>query len=102
MAKTKVFFSFRLRARLLVWKQAGQLSISTEKKRHALRISFPLATATIGDNAAGIAEKLAAEWKTAAALRAAEQEAAAVMQRPSAPNTLSTQTSGVKNTAEGK
>ncbi|MGH8135278.1 MAG: hypothetical protein ACRER4_02935 [Steroidobacteraceae bacterium] len=49
-----------------------------------------------------IAEKLAVEWNAAAASRAAELEAEAVMQRLSAPNTLSTQTSGVKNTAEGK
>ena len=49
-----------------------------------------------------IAEKLAVEWKAAAALRAAEQEAGAVMKRLNAPNTLSTQTFGVKNTADGR
>ena len=49
-----------------------------------------------------IAERLAVEWNAAAALRAAELEAEAVMKRLSAPNTLSTQTSGVKNTAGGK
>ena len=49
-----------------------------------------------------IAEKLAVEWNAAATLRAAEQKAEAVMKRLSAPNTLSTQTSGVENTAGRK
>ena len=49
-----------------------------------------------------IAEKLAVEWKAAAALRVAEQEAEAVIKRLSVPNTFSTQTSGAQSTAGGK
>ena len=49
-----------------------------------------------------IAEKLPVEWKAAAALRVAEQEAEAVMKRLSVPNTFSTQTSGAQSTGGGK
>ncbi len=49
-----------------------------------------------------IAEKLAVEWNAAAALRAAEQEAEAVMKRLSVPNTLSAQTPGVEKHSAGK
>lgn len=49
-----------------------------------------------------IAEKLAVEWKAAAALRAAEQEAGAVIKRFCETSTLSTQTSGAQDTAGGK
>ena len=47
-----------------------------------------------------IAERLAEQSKAAAALRAAEREAEAANKRLSAPNTLSTQTSGAENTAQ--
>ena len=52
------------------------------------------------DDLRPIVETLAEQSKVAAALRAAEREAEAANKRLSAPNTVSTETSGAENTAQ--
>ena len=49
-----------------------------------------------------IAEKLAVEWKAAAALRAAEHEAEVAIKRIRETSTFSTQTPGVEKHSQGK